>query len=74
MMLWMLLGPPGFNCWISFARYSVLWTVEFLYLLYLLYYSNLYVLGDNSDKVGIFLSNQTSMCLDKGEVGIVKQV
>ena len=35
-----LLGPPGFTCWISFAPvFSVLFTVESLSLLYLLFIS-----------------------------------
>ena len=29
-MLWLLLGPPVLNCWISFARYSVLRSVNSL--------------------------------------------
>ena len=42
-MLWLLSGPPGFTCWISF----VLCTVESLSLLNLLFiYPDLYVLGD----------------------------
>ena len=44
-MLWLLSVPPGFTCWISFAPYSVLFTVESLSLLYLLLYLDIYVLG-----------------------------
>ena len=49
-MLWLLSGPPGFTCWISFALlwYSVLFTVKSLTLLYLLLNLDLYVLGDDA--------------------------
>ena len=45
-MLWLLSGPMGFTCWISFAPVLFV-TVESLSLLCLLLYLNLYVLGDD---------------------------
>ena len=36
LMLWLLSGQPGFTCWISFVRCSVLLNVEYLSLLCLL--------------------------------------
>ena len=49
-MLWLLSGPPGFTCCISFAPVfiSVLFTVESLSLLFSLLYLDLYVLGDDA--------------------------
>ena len=46
-MLWLLSGPQGFTCWISFAPVFSLFTVESLSLLYLISYLDLYVLRDN---------------------------
>ena len=46
-MLWLLSGPPGFTCWISFALVSVLFTVESLSSL-ITYYLDLYVLEDGA--------------------------
>ena len=37
-MLWLLSGPSGFTCWISFVQYSGLCTAESLSLFYLLFY------------------------------------
>ena len=48
-MLWLLSGPPGFTCWISYARYSVLFTVESLsFLLSPFLFLDLYFLGDDA--------------------------
>ena len=48
-MLWVLSGPLGFTCWISFAPvFSVLFTVEFLSFLILLLYLDLFVIGDDA--------------------------
>ena len=47
-MHWLLKGPLGFNCWISFAWYSVLFNVESFSLLYSFSYIDLYVLGDDA--------------------------
>ena len=48
-MLWLLSGPLGFTCWVSLLRYSVLFTIESLSLLYLLLlHLDLYVLGDDA--------------------------
>ena len=60
-MLWLLSGPPGFTCWISFAL-----VFSFIYCsLYLLLCLDLYVLGDDTlISYGSFYVNQTSMCLD----------
>ena len=64
-MLWLLTGPPGFACWISFSRYSVLCTVESFFLLYLLFIS-WFICSRRwcMDKLGVFHANQTSMCFD----------
>ena len=43
-MLWLLPGPLGFTCWISFVSVSVLCTVESLFLLDLFLYLDLDVL------------------------------
>ena len=48
-MLWLLSGPPGFTCWISFAPvFSLILLLSpypcFISLLYL----DLYVLGDDA--------------------------
>ena len=43
-MLWLLSGPPGFTCWVSFAlvfSFLIFALSPFLYL-------DLYVLGDNA--------------------------
>ena len=48
LMLWLLSGPPGLPVGFLLLRYSVLFTVESLSLLYLLIYLDLYVLGDNA--------------------------
>ena len=47
-MFWLLSGQLGFTCLISFLWYSVLFTVEYFSLLYLLVYIDLYVLGDDA--------------------------
>ena len=64
-MLWLLSGPPGFTCWICLLGYSVLFTVESLSLLYLLFLS-WFICSRRwcIEKVGVFDANQTSMCLD----------
>ena len=51
LMLWLLSGQPGFtNVPVGFLllRYSVVFTVESLSLLYPLLYIDLYVLGDDA--------------------------
>ena len=65
-MLWLLSGPLVFTCWILLLRYSVLFTVESLTLLYLLIISwFIYVFWKWCiDNLGAFHGNQTSMCLD----------
>ena len=47
-MFWLLSGPPGFTCWISFALVFNFMFFESLSLLNLLFYLDLYVLGDDS--------------------------
>ena len=47
-MLWLLSGAPGFTCWLFLLRYIVLFTVESLFLIYLIFISDLYVLGDDA--------------------------
>ena len=54
-MLYLWLGPPGFNCQISFTPVSSIcclsyfvYTVESLSLFYLLLYLDLYALGDDT--------------------------
>ena len=47
-MLWLLSGPPGLPVRFILLRYSVLCTVESLYLLSLLLYLDLYVLVDDA--------------------------
>ena len=50
-MVWLLSDPQGFICWISIAQVSVVFTVESLSLLYLLFiFISLYlfVLGDDA--------------------------
>ena len=47
-MLWLLSGPTGFTCLISFAPVFSLCTVDSLSLLYLLLYLDLYVLVDDA--------------------------
>ena len=57
-----LSDPLGFTCWISFARYSVLFTVESLSLLYLLVISWFICFRRWCiDKLGVFHANQVSM-------------
>ena len=42
-MFWLLSGPPGFTCWISFAPvFSFIISLFYLFL-----YLDLYVLGDD---------------------------
>ena len=57
-----LSGPLGFTGWISFAPYSVLFTVALLYLLVISWFkcSGRWCI----DKLGVFHANQISMCLD----------
>ena len=41
-----VVGPPGFNCWISYIPvFSCIYTVESLSLFYLLLYLDLYIRG-----------------------------
>ena len=47
-MLWLLSGPPGFTCWISFAMVFSLFTVEFYLCFISFLYLDLYVLGDDA--------------------------
>ena len=65
LMLWLVSGPPGFSCWVSLLRNSVLFTVESISLLYLLFIS-WFICSWRwcIDKLGVFHANQTSMCLD----------
>ena len=46
-MHWLLSGPLWFTSWISFVSVFILCTAESLSLLYLLFISDLYVLGDD---------------------------
>ena len=65
-MLWLLSGPPGFTCWISFFSGIQLYLLSshllcFIYFLYL----DIHVLGDDAFiSKGFFSANQPSMCLD----------
>ena len=57
-------GHQG-TCWISLLAYSVLCTVEFLLLLYLLFVSwFICSMRYLMDKLGVFHANQTSICFD----------
>ena len=47
-MLWLLSGPKRLTCLIFFVPVLCLCTVESLSLLYLLFYLDLYVLGDDA--------------------------
>ena len=63
-MLWLLSGPPGFTCWISFApvfSYELLSPYLALFPFYILIY--MFCKGC-IDKLGGFHAKQTSMCLD----------
>ena len=51
-MVWLLSGPPGFTCVFLLLWYLVLFTVESLSLLYLLFYLDLYVLVDEALIIG----------------------
>ena len=65
LMLWLLSGPQVLPVGFLLLRYSVLFTVESLSLLYLLVIS--WFIWSRRwciDKLGIFYANQTSMCLD----------
>ena len=46
--VWLLSGPPGFACWISFAPVPSFIYCQVQILPYLLLYLDLYVLGDNA--------------------------
>ena len=60
-----LSGPPGFTFWIFLLRYSVLFTVESLSLLYLLVISCFICFRRWCiDRLGVFHANQIFMCLD----------
>ena len=65
-MLWLLSGPPGFTCWVSFAPvFSFIFYLLSLYLCFISFlYLDLYVLGDDA-LISFFRANQTSMCLDQ---------
>ena len=65
-MLWLFVRPIGVYLLDLFLlRYSVLFAVESLSLLYLLFIS-LFICSRRCciDKLGVFHANQTSMCLD----------
>ena len=47
-MLWLFVGPTRVYLLVFLLRYSILFTVESLYLLYLFLYLDLYVLGDDA--------------------------
>ena len=47
-MLWLLSGPPGFTCWISFALvFSFIYCLVLIFALSPFFYLGLYVLGDD---------------------------
>ena len=49
-------SPPGFKCWISFTVvFSCIYTVESIYLFYLLLYLKLYLLDDTLISKGSFM-------------------
>ena len=58
-------GPLGFTCWIFLLWYSVLFTVESLSLLFLLFIS-WFICSRRwcIDKLGVFHENRKSICLD----------
>ena len=60
-----LSGPPGFTCWIFLLRYSVLFTVESLSLLFSFFIS-WFICSRRwcIYKLGVFHANQISKCLD----------
>ena len=64
-MLWLLSGQPGIPVGFLLLRYSVLCTVEFLSLLYLLFIS-CFLCSRRlcMDKLGVIHANKTVMCLD----------
>ena len=65
LMLWLLSGPRGLPVGFPFLQYSVLCTVESLYLIYLLFISWFICFWRWCiDKLGVFHANQTSICLD----------
>ena len=49
-MLWLLSGPLGFTCWISFAQVFVLCSVVYVlsFALSPFLYLDLYILGDRA--------------------------
>ena len=65
LMLWLLSGPRGLPIRFLLLQYSVLFTVESLSLLYLLFIS-WYICSRRwcIDKLCVFHTNQTSMCLN----------
>ena len=48
MLLCLKLGPPGLNCWIYFTLLFGVYTIESLSLFYLIFYLDLYLLGDDT--------------------------
>ena len=49
LLLWLLSGPPGFTCWISFARvFSFIYCWVIIFALSHFLYLDLYVLGDDA--------------------------
>ena len=65
LMLWLLSAPPGLPVGFLLLWYSVLFTVESLSLLYLLFIS-WFICSRRwcIDKLGVYHTKQTSMCLD----------
>ena len=64
-MLLVFVGPQGLSVGFHLLLYSVLFTVESLSLLYLLFISRFVCSGRCCiDKLGVFHANQISMCLD----------
>ena len=68
-MLWLLSGPPGFTCWISFAPLFSL-SLSLLYLLFISWF--IYFCRWCIEKLGVFHVNQTSMC--RRETGLCPPV
>ena len=64
LMLWLLSGPPGFTCWISFApvfSFIYCWVLIFAlypYISWFICYRRRCI-----DKLGVFYANQASICL-----------
>ena len=73
-------GPPGFNCWISFAPVFTLYVLLSPYLCFISFsHLDLYVLGDDESISNGSFMRIKHLCVlihirVKGEVGTIKHV